>query len=160
VATELQLEATRTKTDNRRSLMEVLEFLVQRGANTDTLRLAMVRAGITEEVARVLAQCIVSPESIAPPAEAQAVAEPARVEPPPRAVEPQPAPIHKTSHHSSGRAAEKALRSMLGAIFMIAAIWGVGIVLGFAVGLELGVAQGLERGIDEGIERVLRFAGL
>ena len=119
--------------DQRRSLMEVLEFLTRRGVSADVIQLSMVRAGISVEVARILAQCIVT-----------IPAQPAAPLPslPPRI---QSAPMQ---NDQSSRAAEIALRKLIGLMINIAVIWGVGITLGFVVGIEMGLAQGLEAGLD------------
>jgi hypothetical protein len=121
--------------ENRRSLMEVLEFLARRGVSVDVIQLAMVRAGISVEVARILAQCVVTTPQPTEPAEAvDAIA--------PRL---PPMPMHNAR---TGRTAEIALQKMLGFAVMIIVIWGFGITLGFAVGMEMGLVQGVEAGLD------------
>ena len=140
--TDLQMEALNTKTDNRRSLMEVLEFLVNRGASTETIRLAMVRAGITTEVAHVLSQCVVAPETVAAPENASATTAPSSAVP-------------ARAYGASSRAAGLALQKLLGLIVMVGLIYGVGILLGFSAGMELGRAQGLQS-IEAGLDRIAR----
>lgn len=132
--------------EKRRSLMEVLEFLTRRGVSVDVIKLAMVRAGISTEVAHLLAQYVVTaPQQppVAPPlpaAQAEATA---------------PSPALRGSDVSS-RAAELALRKLIGGIVLVGVIWGVGITLGFAVGMEVGISQGIETGLNH----IIRVVGL
>lgn len=116
----------------RGGVLDILVFLSRRGASIEVIQLAMVRAGISVEVARLLAQCVVSTRA-APPA---AVA--------PRTLD------------RSGRVAEIALQKLIGLVILVAIIWGVGITLGFAIGMEMGFTQGLENGLD----RVRQLVGL
>jgi len=140
--TELQFEAPKTGPDNRRSLMEVMEFLVNRGASTETIRLAMIRAGITKEVARVLSQCVASPETVAAHANAPAATAPAR------------------GNSVSSRSAKSAPQNFLASIVMVALLSGVGAALGFSVGMERGLAQGLNQLVKAEFIRVVRLASL
>jgi hypothetical protein len=130
------------QTENRRSLIDVLEFLTRRGVSVDVIQLAMVRAGISVEVARILAQCVVTTPNSPEPAAAATPTEP-------------PLPIPVLNDRAS-RAAEIALQKMMGWAVVVAVIWGFGITLGFAVGMEMGLAQGVEAGLD----RVARIVGL
>jgi len=115
-------------------LLQVLQHLAHRGASVDVIRLAMVRGGISEDVARLLAPCVVSTRKMpaSPPA------------PEPAVLPIVPAPTAA----DTGRAAEAALRAMMRGVMLIAVVWVFGIALGFVVGMELGVAQGIEDGLD------------
>jgi len=115
-------------------LLQVLQHLAQRGASVDVIRLAMVRGGISEDVARLLAPCVVSTRKMPDPSPAP---------------EPAVLPIAPVSRApDTGRAAEAALRAMMRGVMLVAVVWVFGIALGFVVGMELGVAQGIEDGID------------
>ena len=124
---EIRTDAKPTNLDGRRSLMEVLEFLARRGVSTEVIQLAMVRGGISLEVARILAQCV-----------ATTPAAPAAL----------PSPPAPRQSDRSGRAAEIALRKLIGLMVLVGVVWGIGITLGFAVGMEMGFAQGVEDGLD------------
>lgn len=117
--------------DARRNLLDALEFLANRGATPDMIRLAMERAGISAEVARVLSQCVVTtaPQSL-------------------------PAPLPAIP--DTGKAASRALRKLAGFVLTVVFLWGAGLALGFAVGMELGLAQGLESGLDA-VHRLVRL---
>ncbi len=126
-----QLQAQARPVDGRRSLLQALEFLTERGVSPDVICLAMVRAGISLEVARVLSQCVVTSQPALP------------------------APVHPTPTYGSA-AAERALRALVGVLVTLVLYLGLGLVLGFTLGMELGLAQGVEQGIGH----VLRLVGL
>jgi hypothetical protein len=133
--TGITTTANQTDIDTRRSLVDVLKFLSRSGASTEVIQLAMVRGGISIEVARILAQCVAS-TPMAPPA--------------------LPAPMGPRKIDGTGRAAEIALQKITGLVIYAGIIWGVGIALGFAIGMEMGFAQGVEDGLD----RVRQLVGL
>lgn len=121
--------------DGRKSLLEVLQFLTDRGVSRDVICLAMVRAGISLEVARVLSQCVVT-------SEAQLTA---------------PISTPRPAEADSGRAASLALRSLTRVFVTVVLYLGLGLAFGFLMGMELGLAEGLSQGMEQGLERVVRL---
>lgn len=109
------------------SVVDVLVFLSERGASTEVIALAMRRAGISAEVACILAQCVASMRKS------------------PHALQ---TPTSPRQIYRSGRAAEIILQKLIGLVILAGIIWGFGITLGFAVGMEMGFAQGVEDGLD------------
>jgi len=136
---EIKMDTKPANLDSRRSLMEVLEFLSRRGVSTEVIQLAMVRAGISLEVARILAQCVATTPATTPAAPAAL-----------------PSPAAPRQLDRSGRAAQIALQKMIGLMVLVGVIWGIGITLGFAVGMEMGFAQGVE----DGLARIHHLVGL
>ncbi len=108
----------------RRNLMEVLAFLERRGASPAVLELAMVRSGITPDVARLLSQCMVSGELA-------------------------PAPTASpTGPDATGDTSAKALRWIAQTVLVWGGLLVGGLGFGFVLGLEIGAAQGFEEGLD------------
>lgn len=126
--TEITTTTTgRSEDDTRRKATDILVYLFKRGASTEVIQLAMVRAGLSVEIARTLAQCVGSARMAYPPMPAQNV---------------------RRQIDRSGRAAEIALHKLINFVILVGVIWVVGITLGFAVGMEMGYAKGIENGLD------------
>jgi hypothetical protein len=128
--TALQLQTR--PVDGRRNLIEVLQFLADRGVSADVVRLAMVRAGIPADLALALSQCVVSSQPLLP----------------------SPAP--RRASPDTGRAASLALRGLVRVSVVVFLYLGLGLALGFSLGMEMGLAQGLEHGIDQVLRLVVR----
>lgn len=120
--------------DGRRSLLDVLQFLADRGVSPEVIGLAMSRAGIPVEVSRVLAEFVVTSQpALAPPAQARR---------------------HEVD---TGRAAEMFIRKATTTAMTVVLFLGAGLGVGFAVGMEIGLAQGLEQGIEHGVAQIQRL---
>ncbi len=122
--TGLQVQAKAA--DSRRSLLDVLQFLADRGVSPAVIGLAMTRAGIPVEVSRVLAELVVSSQpALAPPAQA------------------------REYETDTGRTAELFMRMVVNTTVTVVLFLGVGLAFGFAIGMEIGLAQGVEHGIEQ-----------
>ncbi len=120
--------------DSRRSLLDVLQFLADRGVSPEVIGLAMTRAGIPVEVSRVLAELVVTSQpAIAPPSQA------------------------RRYEADTGRTAELFMRMFIKTTVTVVLFLGTGLALGFAIGMEIGLAQGVEHGIEQGIDRIQRL---
>ena len=129
--TGLQVQARAV--DGRRTLLDVLQFLADRGVSPEVIGLAMSRAGLPVEVSRVLAELVVSSQpALAPPTQARSYAV------------------------DTGRTAELFIRKAIKATLVIVLFLGAGLGVGFAVGMEIGLAQGFEHGIEQLQRLVLR----
>jgi len=130
--TGLQVQAKAA--DGRRSLLDVLQFLADRGVSPEVIGLAMTRAGIPVEVSRVLAELVVTSQpAIAPPTQA------------------------RRYEADTGRAAALFMRMAVKTTVTVVLFLGVGLAFGFAVGMEIGLAQGIEHGIVQGIDQFQRL---
>lgn len=120
----------------RRNLAEVLAFLERRGASPAVLEMAMMRSGLTPEVARLLSQCVASGELVPLDQELALSGD----GPAPPTATPDPT--------DTGAASAKALRWLAGTALVWAGLLIAGLGLGFALGMEMGVAQGFDDGMD------------
>jgi hypothetical protein len=110
----------------RDSLLDVLLFLERRGASPDVIALAMQRAGIQADVARLLSRCGTAMETPPPAQSCSTLAAPVR----------------------TGIAAERALRGGLRLVVVWLLIFGSAMVAGIAIGYESGIVAGWEAGVD------------
>lgn len=109
-------------TMDRKNLLDVLMFLERRGTAPEVIALAMRRAGIQADVARLLSRCPVATQV---PQERPAAAD-----------------------DRIGIAAERALRGTLRLLATWLLVFGSALLVGLAFGYELGAAAGFEAGMD------------
>lgn len=119
---------------DRDSLLDVLLFLERRGASPDVIALAMQRAGIQADVARLLSRCGAATDT--PPVIRSCLAPPAP--------------------NRTGIAAERALRAVMRLVAIWLVLFGSALMAGTAIGYESGVAAGWEAGMDRFAEMIDR----
>lgn len=109
----------------RHGLLDVLTFLERRGASPEAMELAMQRAGIQADVARLLSRCTG-----------------------PNASEPATAPAPERAALQTGRSAELALFQIASGLWLTVLVFGIGVAAGMTIGYEFGLGLGFEAGLD------------